>query len=133
MMMTVDGQINRYINPVWLEMDANSEYYPGGEVISQILRAYGLGDASYDGLSRYRLSPPSIVIDRNGYGTRSYPRNRVAANNLNNAYDSDPLALEYLDRNYDYVDNTVRWLDDDIVILLSTIIHSLVRVIYDNV
>lgn len=96
-----DGQINRYINPAWLEMDANSEYYPGGEVISQVLQAYGLGDRV--GLSRYR----SPVIDRNGYG-RSYPRNRIV-NNLNNAYDSDPLTQEFLDRNYDYVDNTIRY------------------------
>lgn len=103
----VDGQINRYINPAWLEMDANSEYYPGGEVISQILRAYGLGDAPYDGFPRYR-SLSSAVIDRNGYGTRSYPRSRVMGNNLNSAYDSDPLALEILDGNYDYADNAIR-------------------------
>lgn len=101
MVITADGQINRYINPAWLEMDANSEYYPGGEVISQILQAYGLGD-NY-GSSRLRSS----VLDRNGYG-RSYPRNRII-NNLNNAYDSDPLLTqEYVDRNYDYVDNTIR-------------------------
>ncbi|XP_015369220.1 PREDICTED: uncharacterized protein LOC107165484 [Diuraphis noxia] len=101
MIITADGQINRYINPTWLEMDANSEFYPGGEVISQILQAYGLGD-SY-GPSRLRSS----VLDRNGYG-RSYPRNRIV-NNLNNVYDSDPLLTqEYVDRNYDYVDNTIR-------------------------
>lgn len=83
-------------------MDANSEYYPGGEVISQILQAYGLGD-SYNGPSRVR----STVLDRNGYG-RSYPRNRIV-NNLNNAYDTDPsLTQDYLDRNYDYADNTIR-------------------------
>lgn len=85
-------------------MDANSEYYPGGEVISQILQEYGLGD-SYEP-SRYRSS---AVIGRNGYG-RSYPKFRIV-NNLNNAYDSDPLTQEYLDRNYDYVDNTIRYLN----------------------
>lgn len=101
MVLTTNGQINRYINPTWLEMDANSEYYPGGEVLSQILQAYGLGD-SY-GPSRLR----STILDRNGY-RRSYPRNRIV-NNLNNAYDSDPLLTqEYVDRNYDYVDNTIR-------------------------
>ncbi|XP_026806438.1 uncharacterized protein LOC113549368 isoform X1 [Rhopalosiphum maidis] len=101
MVLTTNGQINRYINPTWLEMDANSEYYPGGEVISQILQAYGLGD-NY-GPSRLR----STILDRNGY-RRSYPRNRIV-NNLNNAYDSDPLLTqEYVDRNYDYVDNTIR-------------------------
>lgn len=94
------GQINRYINPAWLEMDANSEYYPGGEVINRILQAYGLGDGYAP--SRYRSS----VLDRGGYG-RSYPRNRIV-NGLNNAYDSDPLTQEYLDRNYDYADNTIR-------------------------
>ncbi|CAH1736900.1 hypothetical protein AGLY_010153 [Aphis glycines] len=101
MVLTSNGQINRYINPVWLEMDANSEFYPGGEVISQILQDYGLAD-SY-GPSRLRSS----IINRNGY-RRSYPRNRIV-NNLNNAYDSDPLLnQEYVDRNYDYVDNTIR-------------------------
>jgi len=101
MVLTSNGQINRYINPIWLEMDANSEYYPGGEVISQILQDYGLAD-SY-GPSRLRSS----IINRNGY-RRSYPRNRIV-NNLNNAYDSDPLLnQEYVDRNYDYVDNTIR-------------------------
>ncbi|VVC28604.1 Hypothetical protein CINCED_3A013195 [Cinara cedri] len=101
MIVISDGQINRYINPVWLEMDANSEYYPGGEVISQILQAYGLTD-SY-GSSRYRSS----VSNQNSYG-KSNTRNRVL-NNLNNAYyDSDPSTQEYLDRNYDYVDNAIR-------------------------
>lgn len=77
-------------------MDANSEYYPGGEVISQILQAYGSSDIY--GSSRY--------IDRNGYG-RSHPRTRIV-NNLNNAYyDSDSSTI---DRNYDYIDNTVRYL-----------------------
>lgn len=82
-------------------MDANSEYYPGGEVISQILQEYGLGNSFEP--SRYRSS---AVIGRNGYG-RSYPRFRVI-NNLNNAYDSDPLTQEYIDRNYDYIDNTIK-------------------------
>lgn len=115
MSITANGQINRYINPAWLEMDANSEYYPGGEVISQILQSYGLGDSI--GPSRYRSS---AVLDRNGY-ERSYPRNRIV-NNLNNAYyDSDPLAQEYLDRNYDYVDNTIRYF------------NILLRLIYDSI
>lgn len=100
MVLTPDGQINRYINPAWLEMDANSEYYPGGAVISQILRAYGLGD-NYNEPSR------PFAPYRNGYG-RSYPRNRFA-NSLNNVYDSDPLTQEYLDHNDDYVDNTIRY------------------------
>lgn len=82
-------------------MDANSEYYPGGAVLSQILQDYGLGD-SYEP-SRYRSS---AVIGRSGYG-RSYPRFRTV-NNLNNVYDSDPLTQEYLDRNYDYAD-TIRY------------------------
>lgn len=112
-----DGQINRYINPAWLEMDANSEYYPGGEVISQVLQAYGLVDGY--GPSRYR---PSVIIDRNGYG-RSYQRNRIV-NNLNNAYDSDPLSQEYLDRNYDYVDNTVRY-QAKYIFIISTCMHDL--------
>lgn len=102
MAVIAKGQINRYINPTWLEMDANSEFYPGGQVISQILQAYGLGDGSYGAGSRYRSS----VLDRNGYD-RYYPRNRIV-NSLNYAYDSDPLAQENLDRNYDYVDNTAR-------------------------
>lgn len=109
MFTTSDGQINRYINPAWLEMDANSEYYPGGEVISRILQSYGLGD-SY-GPSRYRSS----ILDRNNYA-RSYPRNQVV-NNQNNAYDSDPLTQEYLDQNYDYIDNTVRYLSTILIFL----------------
>lgn len=82
-------------------MDANSEYYPGGEVISQILQTYGLSDIY--GSSRYRSSVPV----RNNYGSS---RNQVV-NNLNNAYyDSDPSTQEYFNRNYDYVDNTIRYL-----------------------
>jgi len=100
-MVKTNGQVNRYINPVWLEMDANSEYYPGGEVISQILQSYGLGDNGY-GQSRYKSS----VLHRNSYG-RTYPRNQIV-NTLNNAYDSDPLTQAYLDRNYDYADHTIR-------------------------
>lgn len=100
LIITVNGQINRFINRAWLEMDANSEFYPGGEVISQILQAYGLENGY--GPSQYRSS----IIDRNAYG-RSYPRNRIV-NNLNNAYDSDPIAAQHLDRNYDYVDSTIR-------------------------
>jgi hypothetical protein len=95
-------------------MDANSEYYPGGEVISQILQSYGLGDII--GPSRYRST---TVLDRNGYG-RSYPRNRIV-NNLNNAYyDSDPLAQEYLDRNYDYIDNTIRYSNIQLQLIYDT-------------
>ncbi|XP_050422187.1 uncharacterized protein LOC126834362 [Adelges cooleyi] len=104
LMMTVtviDGQINRYINPAWLEMDANSEYYPGGEVVGQILRSYGLGD-NYGG-SRYRS--PGYRSRDGGYRS-SYARGRILDNKLNNAYDVDPL--EYLDHTYDYVDSTNR-------------------------
>lgn len=89
-------------------MDANSEFYPGGEVISQILRDYGLGD----GHSRYRSpSSAAVLVDRNngyGGGPRSHSaRNRILANN---AYESpEPYsALEYVDRNYDYVDGAIR-------------------------
>lgn len=112
---TADGQINRYINPVWLEMDANSEYYPGGEVIGQVLQAYGLADvgAGYGPGPgpRYR---PSAVLDRHGYdgGRYNYPRNRAThrAASLNYAaYDADPSTQpEYADRNYDYSDGTIR-------------------------
>lgn len=103
--MTADGQINRYINPAWLEMDANSEFYPGGEVVSRILQAYGLlrsSDGGGVGLGW------SAAPDRNGYGGYSrsadYLRNRW----LN--YDSDPSSAqqEYADRGYDYADNTIR-------------------------
>lgn len=118
-----DGQINRHINPVWLEMDANSEHYPGGEVIGQILRGYDLADGGavvWPGPgSRYG---PSAVLDRRyGYGSGGggggvryyYPRNRAthrAASPTNyGAYDADPSApLEYADRNYDYSDGTIR-------------------------
>lgn len=102
MTVITHGQINRFINPAWLEMDANSEYYPGGEVISQILRAYGLGD-NYDP-PRHR----SFLPIQNGY-RRLYPRNRIV-NNLQNIYDSDPLSQEYFDQNNDYIDNTIRYV-----------------------
>lgn len=111
MLTTADGQINRYINPAWLEMDANSEYYAGGEVISRILQDYGFGNGY--GPSRYRSS---ILDHRNSYG-RSYPRNRIV-NDLNNVYDSDPLTQEYYDRNYDYTDNTIRYFNKYCIIIL---------------
>lgn len=105
-LIAADGQINRYINPAWLEMDANSEHYAGGEVIGRILQDYGLGNGY--GPSRYH--GPSFILDRRNTHGRSYPRNRIV-NNLNNAYyDSDPLTQQYFDRDYDYIDNTIRYL-----------------------
>ncbi|XP_050542726.1 uncharacterized protein LOC126906288 [Daktulosphaira vitifoliae] len=103
---SVNGQINRYINPLWLELDANSEYYPGGEVVAQLLRSYGFGDD-------YRNSGYRSQNYRRDDGYRSLNfRDKLLINNynnLNNVYDFDQLTpQEYLSRNYDYIDSTIR-------------------------